>query len=235
MNFTRIRKSAIKVMSILLLLTSLSACKKKDYGTLQLRFHHFAPGVSTLSWVYAGKDTVLQTSYLESSDYTEASLENLSFVGFADNIPVVQVSSPLWEKDTRHSVFVCDTFGTINKVMLSDAHDAAPAGKALIRFIHLVPDTIGITLLANGNELFDSKEFRYALQDIADGYSDFTAIDAGNYNFAVRTVVDSIPLDFSLLNAANIESGKTYNIVASGFANATAGLEMKLTVVPFIE
>jgi hypothetical protein len=207
-----------------------SACNKKNYGTLAFRFHHFSPNAPRITWVYAGKDTVAAISYTESSDYVTASMENISFIGYSGKQSLLRVSNPNWAEGSRHSVFICDTLGTINKVMLNDQHPMIPAGKALIRFVHLVPDTIGITLLANGIEQFSSKKFRYALKNYALGFSDFEPIDAGVYNLAYRTVIDSVPTDIPIVNAASLENNKVYNLVATGFPKGTGLFTLKLVV-----
>jgi len=217
------------------IVASFAACKKKEYGKLQFQFHHYAPNVSELSWIYAGKDTVAKTAFLENSDYVTASLENVSFIAYANSQIIASVSNPNFAADSRHSVFVCDTLGSIGKVILNDSHDAVPAGKALVRFINLVPDTIGIILAANGSDMFSSKKFRYAPKKYADGFSQFESIDAGTFNFTIKTEIDSVPFNFPLLNSAIIESGKTYNLVATGFPNATPNLDMKLVLEPFKE
>jgi hypothetical protein len=221
---------SIKWFTAFLLIATLGSCNKK-YGNLAVRFHHFSANAPTLSWVYAGKDTVARISYLQSSDYVQASLENISFIAYAKNQALVKLSNPNWSENSRHSVFMCDTLGTINKVLLNDAHDAAPAGKALVRFLHLVPDTIGIVLLANGNEQFASQKFRYAFKNPTNGFSAFEPIDAGVYNFAFRTIIDSTAIDFTALSNATIENGKVYNLVATGLPNGTANFEMKLAIV----
>lgn len=224
----------LKWISIFLLAAVVSSCNKK-YGVLQVRFHHFSPNTAELKWVYAGKDTVAKTAYLQSSEYEQASLENISFTAFLKEQVVISVSSPNWEENKRYSVFVCDTLGTIKKVLLSDAHDTAPAGKALVRFVNLLPDTFGAVVAANGNELFGSKKFYYAVKNYADGFSGFEPLDAGVYDFSIRTEIDSLPVEFQVLQAASIENGKVYNLVATGYANASSGLEMKLVAVPFTD
>jgi hypothetical protein len=94
-----------------------------------------------------------------------------------------------------------------------------------------VPDTIGIVLLANGSEQFSSKKFLYAHKNLADGFSTFEPLEAGIYDFAFRTIIDSVATDFPALNNANIESGKVYNLVATGLPNGTGNFEMKLAIV----
>lgn len=218
---------------LFLIVASISACKKKEYGNLQFQFHHYAPNVSQLSWIYAGKDTVAKTAFLESSDYVTASLENISFIAYANQQVITSVSNPNFTANTKHSVFVCDTLGTIGKIILSDEHDVVPAGKALVRFVNLVPDTIGIVLSTNGNDLFSGKKFHYALKNYSNGFSQFENFDAGTFNFTIKTEIDSVPYSFPILNGAVIESGKVYNLVATGFPNATSNLEMKLVLDAF--
>ncbi|MCS6819383.1 MAG: DUF4397 domain-containing protein, partial [Chitinophagales bacterium] len=166
-------RKTICLCALLISLAGIFSCKKKEFGKLEVRFHHFAPNTGLLSWVYAGKDTVARISYTESSPYIVAGLENLSFNAFSDKQLRVRVSNPAWQQDSKYSVYVCDTPGTINKILIKDEQIPASTGKAYLRFIHLMPDTHAVQLMANDSVLFKSERFVYALRNYFKGISGY--------------------------------------------------------------
>jgi hypothetical protein len=140
---------------------------------------------------------------------------------------VKRIGSADFATDAYNSIYLVDSFGAINRLILTGAYNAPDAGKAQIRFVHLVPDLQLFKLFANGNVLFNDRFFTFANQ----AYADFILLDAGTYSFVAQTEENTITTDIPLANNVVLEAGKTYTLYAKGFLNGTGAGALGVGVV----
>lgn len=107
-----------------------------------------------------------------------------------------------------YSVFAIDSVSSIEALVVEDNLAAPAAGKTHIRFLHLSPDAPAVDVALDGGAVvFSNVAFR--------GYTDFTPLDAGNYDLEVRVAgTVNVALDLPPLT---LEAGKIYTVFARGF------------------
>lgn len=214
----------------MLVLLVLHSCNK-NYGTANVKWINASPDAPAVNVVNTGKVIVNSLSFDSVSNYINVNRENLFFSIEASNQIIGRVSNPQWNENGFYSVYLSDTVGNMGRLILNDAYETPEAGKAMIRFLHLSPDLPGIQLLANGNALFDNRVFTFAKVGTFNGFSSFTTIDAGTYNFAGRYELDNTITDIILANNITFNAGKAYTIYAKGFMDTTKPNSLSLGVV----
>jgi hypothetical protein len=127
------------------------------------------------------------------------------------------------EEGKAYSIFVINQLATIDALVVNDNVVSIPSGKAVVRFVHLSPDTPSVDVTETtgaGTIWFTSSSFAQA--------TEFKEVDSRLYSFKIKVAgTDSV-----LVSADNIDlrSGGYYTIVINGFATPPAGNTNVLSV-----
>jgi len=200
---------------------------KKEFGTTNVKFVQTSPDAPALKVFNNSKELLGNFNYNDVSDYINLDRSNLAFQVKKGEEIVKRIGSSNFATDAFNAIYIVDSFGAINRMILSDAHGSPDAGKAQFRFLHLVPDMQQFKLFANGSVLFDDRAFTFANQ----GFANFISTDAGTYSFVAQTEENTITTDITLANNIVLEAGKTYTLYAKGFVNGSGAKALGLGVV----
>jgi len=117
-----------------------------------------------------------------------------------------------FEPDKTYSFFMSDDDESFLPVIVEDELETPAAGKAMIRLVHLSPDTPEVSLQLGGEEteLFKNQNFREV--------SDFVEIEAERADFNLKTSVNGE----TVVNAEgiNIREGRIYTLVVRGYVES---------------
>ena len=186
--------------------------------------YHASPDAPALDVIV--DDKRVNSEPFDYSDYSGY----LNFYTGARNVKfsVVNASNALLdttlsvEEDKAYSIFVINRLSSIETLVVSDSIITVPAGKAVVRFVHLSPDAPAIDVTENtgGAAWFTNTSFKQA--------TDFKEVDAGSYSFKIKAA----GTDNVLLSADNIDlrSGGYYTIVTRGFSSPPTGNTNVLSV-----
>ncbi len=199
----------------------------KEYGATNVKFVQASPDAPALKVFNNGRELLGNFNYNDVSDYINLDRSNLAFQVKKGEEVVKRIGSADFATDAYNAIYLVDSFGAINRLILSDAHGSPDAGKAQFRFLHLVPDLEPFKLFANGSVLFDDRAFTFANQ----GYADFISVDAGSYSFVAQTEESTITTDIPLASNVVLEAGKTYTLYAKGFLNGSGTEALGVGVV----
>ncbi|GEM_PF-6754861 len=217
----------LSITGILCSLILFAGSCNKEYGTTNVKFVQASPDAPSLRVFNDGKEILSNINYNDVSDYINISRSNLAFQVKKGEEVVKRIGSADFATDAFNAVYLVDSFGAINRLLLSSSHNTPDAGKAQFRFLHLVPNLQPFKLFANGSVLFNDRSFTFANQ----GYADFISIDAGSYSFVAQTEENTITTDIALANSIMLEAGKTYTLYAKGFLNGSGIESLSLGVV----
>jgi hypothetical protein len=138
--------------------------------------------------------------------------------------------------NTNYTVFITDVLnrprpteaggtnpGGPQFLIVSDNLTAPAAGQAKVRFFHLAPDAPPVWMnVVGGATLFANRAYR--------AVTDFSGVNAGQYNLEVRTGSDTGPVVL-LIPSVNLEAGKIYTIFARGLLNQTGDQALGATII----
>lgn len=116
-------------------------------------------------------------------------------------------------KDVNYSIFAVDSVSKIAPLVITDDLTSPASGKAHVRFVHLSPNApaVDVAVASSGTVVFGNKKFKE--------FTNFTALDAGDYNLDVRVAgTSTVAL---VLPKITLEAGKIYTVFAKGFLGAT--------------
>ena len=199
----------------------------KEYGTTNVKFVQASPDAPILKVFNNGKELLGNFNYNDVSEYINVDRSNLAFQVKKGEEVVKRIGSADFAIDAYNAIYVVDSFGAIDRLILSSAHGSPDAGKAKFRFLNLVPDLQPFKLFANGSVLFDDRAFTFANQ----GFANFISVDAGTYSFVAQTEENTITTDIPLANNVVLEAGKTYTLYAKGFLNGSGTQALGVGVV----
>jgi hypothetical protein len=133
---------------------------------------------------------------------------NLKFGPYASSSVNID-TTVTFEPNKAYSVFVADEFENGEVVVLNDNAEPAASGKAKVRIINLSPDAgnVDFTVVGETDTWATDLEFKDA--------TEFTDVDAGEFDFEVRSSDDS-ELLLSLPNT-QLQSQYFYTIVIRGY------------------
>lgn len=197
----------------------LVACKKSDNTpNAFIRVIHASPNATALDLSPDGTLLVGKINYGSATNYLKVKAGGfnirLNATGTSNSVLNGDV---VLQPDGYYSILAADSVAKLKISVVGDDRTAAPSGKALIRFFHLVPSGgtydlyLGASALFNGRSYFD--------QSTNASVVGYTAIDPGTFTFALRaagggSIVTTFP-------TANIVAGKTYTLIARGFPTGT--------------
>lgn len=120
-----------------------------------------------------------------------------------------------------YSVFFIDQLSGMEALLVRDTAEVPANGKAMVRFVHLSPDTEGLDVKVEGqtSNLFTEQIFKKA--------TGFKEINAGATSFDIKASGD----DDVLLSAdVTLKSGQYYTIITRGFSEPPQGNNNVLSV-----
>ena len=116
-------------------------------------------------------------------------------------------------RDKYYSIFAVDSVAKIAPLVITDDLSTPATGKAHVRFVHLSPNApaVDVAVASSGAVVFGNKKFKE--------YTNYTPLDAGDYNLDVRVAgTSTVAL---VLPKITLEAGKIYTVFAKGFLGAT--------------
>lgn len=200
-----------------------TACDDDDNNNVQpspvsyVALYNASPDAPDLSIVVDNRQ--INSYPFEYGDYTGylrfyTGERNLKFEPFGANNTVVDTTIT-FEDDRAYSIFVVDEYNNADVLILDDNTDAPAAGKAKVRFINLSPDADAVQLMVDGEDMpvIGSQDFKEA--------SDFTDVDADNYNFRITSDSNN-ELELNVPDI-DLQAGWFYTIVVRGYAEPASG------------
>jgi len=149
--------------------------------------------------------------------------------------------------NTNYTVFITDVLnrprpnvaggtnpGGPQFLIVSDNLTVPAAGAAKVRFFHLAPGAPAVWVnVVGGSTLFPNRAYRTVSTGSGNNtidYTNFSDVNAGQYNLEVRTGSDIGPVVLSV-PSVNLEAGKIYTIFARGVLNQTGAQALGATII----
>lgn len=127
-----------------------------------------------------------------------------------------------FEDGKAYSLFAINRLAEIEAFLVVDSAAAPAAGKAMVRFVNLVPDAPDFDVAVSGSAtpLFTGKSFKEATR--------YEEVDADTYNFEIKSTDGSD----TVVTAENVDilPGRYYTIITRGFVNPPQGNTHALSV-----
>ena len=186
-----------------------------DNNETKVMLVHASPNAPAVDVSINNNKVASNLSYPGNTDY-------IAINPGANNIKVALAGTSLNAIDTNinltangaFSIFAIDSVSKGKAVIVADNLTAPAAGKAHVRFFHFSPNAPAIDIaVAGGPVLFSNRSFNDQAANTS--FSNFTAVDAGTYNFEVRPAGSStvmIPV-----SNVKLDAGKIYTVFAKGF------------------
>lgn len=181
-------------------------------------FYHCAPNVNDLDIIVDGQTKVNDTpvGYGEYSDYLAFYTGQRDFEFVKDNNDDVLIDTTLTLLPNKtYSVFVANPLDSVQAVVLLDSAAAPDEGKAMIRFVHLSPDSPGLDIYIADQKTFPELNYKSG--------TEFKEIAAGKKTLEFKTFDGTSEV---LLTVPNVEikSREYYTVVLQGFATPPTGI-----------
>ncbi|MGE0060165.1 MAG: DUF4397 domain-containing protein [Dehalococcoidia bacterium] len=185
----------------------------------RVRVIHASPDAPNVD-VYANGNRVLSNvPYKAASDYLSVPAGTYKLEVFAAGTtanPVISIDAPL-AAGKDYTVVALDRVATLKNRVFVDNNAAPAAGKAHIQVIHAGSDAPAVDVAVKGGPVL--------VKDISFGEQQGPLpVDAGRYDLELRvagTSTVALPL-----NGVQLEAGKVYTFVASGFLNGQPALSV---------
>lgn len=216
------RGKVLTVLCFSAVLLIMSACLDDDDSNIQpipvgyVNVYHAAPDAPALDIVVDGnRINAAPFDYADHSGYLNFYTGNRNLKFKTTNAANALVDTTLSVAEGKaYSLFVINTLPSLELLIVGDSADAPAAGKAMVRFVNLSPDSPAITVAEQGGSaLFEDAVFKDA--------TNFIEVDAKKYSFDVKSAEN----DEVLVNVkdVNIREGGFYTIITRGFANPPQG------------
>ena len=233
----RSRKSSIRylkpviITGVLALSTLMTACLE-DHSEAVLpnlalvSFYHCAPNVHDLDIIVDGQTKVnnAPVKYGDYSDYLAFYTGQRDFEFVKDNHNDVLVDTTLTLLANKtYSVFLANPLDSVQAVVLLDSAKTPDEGKAMIRFVHLSPDSPVLDIFIGTEKAFTELNYKTGTY--------FREMNAGKKTLQFKTNNGTNDI---LLTVPNVElkAGEYYTVVLQGFAvppsGNTNGLETEI-------
>jgi hypothetical protein len=195
----------------------LSACLSDDqYAQLTpiayVSFYHGSPETENLTITVDNRVYNQQTfEYGTYLDYGNFYTGNRQFSFRPANAANSLLDTALLLKpDIAYSVFLKEDEHELNPLVVEDSLYRPGEGKALLRLVHLSPDTPAVMLLHSEDELL--------FEELAFGeVTPYLKVDQGSLNLKLKAVAG----EEAVVSASNVNlvSGRIYTLVVRGFQN----------------
>ena len=225
-NFTPFNLKFIPLF-ILVVLTSLTACKKTDTGD---------PTISYLRVINASPSVATYNAYFNGSIVNSAALPFAGSAAYISSAPgayalkfttassaeSVLTKTITLGASTYYSSYLINKPAALDVYTIGDDLSLPATDKAYIRFINLSPDAPALDLAKASatTSLFTNKAFKSA--------SGFITVDAGTYSFdAKETATGTIKTS---LTSTSFVAGYHYDIICGGLVTPANDTERALSL-----
>lgn len=214
----------------LALLPFLTACLDDDQNSIDpqpvayVSFYHGSPATPSISIevdnrLYNTNSFDYSTYFDYGRFYTGKRAFSFKPVNAANSLLDTLVT---FEADKAYSFFISEEESSFVPVIAEDELKTPASGKALIRLVHLSPDSPAINLVI-GNDadgLFEDQTY----QEV----SDYEEIDGGRLDFHVHSSADNQ----EMVSAAgiNVREGRIYTLVVRGYAEPGSSSANQLNI-----
>lgn len=217
----KIKTSFLIILAVTFALWSCSKDEDSDTENdeTKVMLVHASPNGPAVDVTINNNKVASSLSYPNNSEY-------ISINPGANNVKVALAGTSFTAIDTNinltakgaYSIFAIDDVSKAKAIIVADNLAAPASGKAHVRFFHFIPNAPAIDIaVAGGPVLFSNRSFND--QSVTTSFSNFTAVDAGTYNFEVRPAGSStvmIPV-----SNVKLDAGKIYTVFAKGFVGGS--------------
>ncbi len=203
-------------------------CGKKDddQAKTSIRLMNASPTTTSISLLPDGNLLAGPINYLSISDYLKVNAGGFNVRLNLDNSDVPFTNTDIvLDADKNYTIIITDSITKFKKSIIVDNLTDPPAGKAYIRFLHLVGNGPSVDLFKGGSAIFSNRLFN----DQASGAGgSYLAIDPGTLTFELRAAGGGSII--ALLSNATITTGKIYTIIARGFVGGTGNKAVGMNI-----
>jgi Domain of unknown function (DUF4397) len=188
----------------------------------KLRMGYFSSDAPAVDFYLDGQKAWSDIGYKTVSQYINVTAGNHTITvrtaGQPNSTPVAEGQQAI----DANSFFTGIAAGKINQQKVAfyqDSLSTPPAGKSMVRFVHLAPEVPGVDVkVVNGPTLFTNIGFL--------GGSQYATVDAGTYNLALYPTGASTPTLFTA-NGVEVPPG----VVATAIGSGGVGVPVELVKV----
>jgi Domain of unknown function (DUF4397) len=188
----------------------------------KLRMGYFSSDAPAVDFYLDGQKAWSDIGYKTVSQYINVTAGNHTITvrtaGQPNSAPVAEGQQSI----EANSFFTGIAAGKINQqkvAFYADSLSTPPAGKSMVRFVHLAPEVPGVDVkVVNGPTLFTNIGFL--------GGSQYATVDAGTYNLALYPTGASTPTLFTA-NGVEVPPG----VVATAIGSGGVGVPVELVKV----
>lgn len=215
---------------VLLSVFGLNSCTKSEAKKPQafVRLVHGVPNAANIDLAPNGQVLIGNVGFGSASNYVSADaggfnirIQTNAGTSFITNGDIVTAEGKYYTLVVTDSLFRAKS-----SVVLDDRNDP-PAGKANLRFFHLIGNGPNYTVNRSGNALFSNRAFN----DQAGGGigAAYIAIDPGTLTFELRQAAGGSIV--TVLPTVTIAAGKSYTLIAKGFVGGTDKQAVALSLI----
>ncbi|MFM9909018.1 MAG: DUF4397 domain-containing protein [Chitinophagaceae bacterium] len=212
-------KSKFFLFACLSFILLIMGCGKKEDNQpkTSIRLMNASPTTTSISLLPDGNLLAGPVNYLSVSDYLKVNAGGFNVRINLDNSDVPFTNTDIvLDADKNYTIIITDSITKFKKSVIVDNLTDPPAGKAYIRFLHLVGNGPSVDLFKSGSAIFSNRLFN----DQASGAGlSYLAIDPGTLTFELRTAGGGSII--ALLSNATITAGKIYTVIARGFVGGS--------------
>jgi hypothetical protein len=193
-------------------------------STAEVLFYHASPNAPQLTITVEEKNFLdAPLGYAQYAGYKNFYTGNRHFkFRRSDNTSTLLDTTLSFSLNTSYSVFVINNNASIETLMTIDTAEVPSAGKAMVRFIHLSPDTnpVDVAIVGENKNIFTGLGYKHG--------SAFKQVDARTF----KVVMKNSETDDEILtsNDMTLTAGHYYTIISRGFTNPPEGNTNTLTV-----
>lgn len=188
----------------------------------KLRMGYFSSDAPAVDFYVDGQKAWSDIGYKTVSQYISVTAGNHTITvrtaGQPNSAPVAEGQQSI----DANSFFTGIAAGKLNQQKVAffpDSLSTPPAGKSMVRFVHLAPEVPGVDVrVVNGPTLFTNIAFL--------GGSQYATVDAGTYNLALYPTGASSPTLFTA-NGVEVPPG----VVATAIGSGGVGVPVELVKV----
>jgi hypothetical protein len=191
-------------------------------NSAKLRMGYFSSDAPAVDFYVDGQKAWSDIGYKTVSQYISVTAGNHTITvrtaGQPNSAPVAEGQQSI----DANSFFTGIAAGKINQQKVAfypDSLSTPPAGKSMVRFVHLAPEVPGVDVkVVNGPTLFTNIGFL--------GGSQYATVDAGTYNLALYPTGASSPTLFTA-NGVEVPPG----VIATAIGSGGVGVPVELVKV----
>lgn len=210
-------KIKVSVLFLSLITILQFSCSKSDSPKTYIRIINGSPDAGALNLAFDGTLAIGNVSTNTASGYITTNAGNMSFAVYKTSGSSPFVNNSLNAlADTYYSVIIADSFSRVKTSVVIDSRTPPPAGKAYVKFLHLVPNGPAYDFITGATTLSAGRTFNDQVSSASSGY---VAVSAADLTIDVKitgtnTQVTSIP-------SVVFADGKFYTILITGVVGGT--------------